>query len=93
MSESNNRFAAFSDGELVVLRQVVNSPVVDSLCYIQDPKSHRKVTRLCDVYKSELFKEVDRECATRKIDPYRCTVKVIETVMKPVEEAVTKDIE
>lgn len=92
MPESNNRFAAFSDGELVVLYHATNisrynlDKTIDSGC-------RSKPSALMGIYKSPMFHEVSKECEARGIDPYACTVRTTVTVLKPVEETVTKDIE
>lgn len=92
VEESKGRFAAFSDGELVLLYHALNiswHTLENSIA----PDRRRKPSCLIGKYKHNIWKEVRGECADRGIDPYACTVETTVTVMKPVEETATKDIE
>ena len=92
MAESNNRFAECSDGELVVLYHALNISWYALENSIK--KSCRaKPSAIIGVHKHGLWEQVRDECVARGIDPYACTVSTTVTVLKPVEEIVTKDIE
>lgn len=92
VEESKGLFAAFSDGELVVLFHALNISWY-ALEKSIDEDRRVKPCAIIGKHKRDLWKQVRGECAARGIDPYACTVETTVTVMKPVEEIVTKDIE
>ena len=92
MAESKNRFAECSDGELVVLYHALNISWHTQERSI-DEDTRAKPSAIIGKYKRELWEQVRDECVARGIDPYACTVSAAVTVLKPVEEIVTKDIE
>lgn len=92
MAESSNRFVECSDGELVVLYHALNISW-HTLERSIDEDTRAKPSAIIGKYKRDLWKQVRDECAARGINPHDCTVSTTVTVLKPVEEIVTKDIE